>query len=135
MGCLHNEVLFAYRNLNSTDTFDYISFKTLKNNYSKYQGKNIELIGIYKFSFEKSALYPVSVLGDDSKHAIWINFHKDVPLINNQTGVNLLDSYKEFDKITNRRIRIRGKLNMNSKGHLGSYFGELNNVVSIEVVD
>ena len=81
-------------------------------------------------------MYPdkITIFGDDSKSAVWINFHKELPLINDQTGVNLLDSYKEFEKIANRRIRIRGKLDMNSKGHENGYFGELNNVISVEVL-
>ena len=134
IGCVNNKVSATYRNLNSNDKFDKINFKTIKKDPTKYQSQNIELIGFYKHSFEESALYP-SEFNNDSKRAIWINFHKELPLTNSLTGINLFDSYKEVEKISNRRIRIRGKFNMNLKGHLDSYFGELDNVVSIEVFD
>lgn len=133
IGC-NNKISIRYQNLNYTDKFDEISFKELKKDPNRYHEKNIELIGYYKYSFEESALYSSS-FSNDSKGAVWISFHKDIPLINSLTGANLYDSYKEFEKISNRRIRVKGKFNVKLKGHLNDYYGELNNVVSIEVFE
>lgn len=131
LGC-NKTITTTYKNPNLLGKFDTITFKDIIQSPNKYQGKNIELCGFYKYSFEKSAFYSTK-FNNDSKQAIWIDFHKDLPLINTQTGINLLDSYKELEKISDRYIRIRGRFNMNLKGHLENYFGELDNVMSIEV--
>jgi len=134
-GCRDNIPTTVYSNPKSQGfTFEKVSFGMLVKNPDKYHRKNIELTGSYLTGFEKSALYPGNYF-NESQRAIWIMFHPDLPLMNTKTGINLFDSYKEIEKISGRRIRVKGKFDMDSHGHLGAYFGELYYVVSIEVLN
>ena len=70
-----------------------------------FDGKEIEVTGIYHEQFEDVAIYLSRA--SDREEAMWV----DLP--------------KSHDKLDGKRIRMRGKFDINSKGHLGQYIGTL----------
>jgi hypothetical protein len=133
--CSNNKISLSYKNIHSNEAFEVVSFNKLLKKPEAYQGKNIELTGFYKHSFEKSALYITrsAAVVDNQENALWISFDYSFPLNNSETSKNLLGPDGEFEKLNKHLLRIRGKFDYESKGHLGAYFGELSNIVSIEV--
>jgi hypothetical protein len=98
-----------------------------------YNGKFVEIEGVYRHGFEMSALFPNEKSKSEEK-AIWIEFTRD--LTNLQTNKQLFEKgFGELKKIYNRRIKVVGVFNENNKGHLDSYLGGVENIVSVEIME
>lgn len=132
--CTNNKTLPIYTSENAQSS-EKVGFKKLLNSPSDYKGKVLEVIGVFHTDFEESAIYSSS-FNINKKQSIWITFNSDYyPLIDNKTEVNLLSSYQTIEKINKKKIRIRGKFNPNSKGHLSMYSGTIENVFYVEVLN
>jgi hypothetical protein len=109
--------------------------KDLRSSPEKFKNKIVETTGFYKSDFEKSALYEglISFLRDDSQTAIWISFNAH--LLNDGKGIDLINSSQEFEKIKGKKLRIKGIFNPGPGGHFDRYFGSIENVVYLEIIN
>jgi hypothetical protein len=114
--------------------FQKINFSKLINNIKKYDGQYVEVSGTYLESKEQSALFNDSLFTDHSnKHALWINFSQDCPLYLKGTHTGLFEPTNgEFVLISNKKIKIRGKIDLHNTGHLGLYKGTIDRVSFVQ---
>jgi hypothetical protein len=80
-------------------------------------------------------LFNDSLFVDHSnKHALWINFSQDCPLYLSGTRNGLFEATGgQFTPINNKKVTIRGKVNLNNTGHLGQYKGCIERVSFVEL--
>ena len=135
--CSNNKIHTIYTS-EKTKLSENVEIEQLLNNPEAYKGKIIETIGLYYTGFEESAIYINNggVRRKESKQALWITFNNEYyPLIDSKTGVNLLSSYQTIEKINGKKIKVKGKFNPTSKGHLSMFFGSIENVFYVEVMN
>jgi hypothetical protein len=110
--------------------FKRVTFTKLIDSIQQYDHQYIEVDGTYVEGNEESALVNDSTFVSHSNdHAIWINFSQDCPLYLTGTHQGLFEfNDGKFTKITNKKITIRGKIDVRHKGHLGSYRGSMDRV-------
>lgn len=77
-----------------------------------FDGKEIEVTGIYHEQFEDVAIYLSRA--SNTEEAMWV------------------DPPTSHDGLNGKRIKMRGEFDMNSKGHLGQYIGTLKDAQVIE---
>ncbi|WP_430899026.1 MULTISPECIES: hypothetical protein [unclassified Paraflavitalea] len=75
--------------------------------------------GILRFSFEDVALYSSSSSG--SAKAFWLEFK--IP--NDSTMA-------QIKALSNKKVKIVGRVNLHDKGHLGAYCGTLDSVFCVK---
>jgi hypothetical protein len=136
--CSNNSIPTIYKsNKQEQGAYQKIGIDDLLTKPEEYANKLIEITGVYKSAVEESALYlnSNSLNNKETSKAIWIRFDVGYSLYKNNTQVDLLESYKEFEKIGRKKIKIRGRFYPDSKGHLSSFFGTIGNVVYLEVLN
>lgn len=86
-------------------TNDDINFVHIVKSPDKFDGKEIEISGIYFEQFENVAIY----LNRDSfrDEAIWV------------------DMVNSREDLSGKRIKLKGRFDRNQKGHLGLYLGTI----------
>lgn len=114
--------------------FKKVNFSKLINNIKMYDGQYVEVSGTYLESKEQSALFNDSLFTDHSnKQALWINFSQDCPLYLKGTRTGLFEPTNgEFVLISNKKIKVRGKIDQHNTGHLGLYKGTIDRVSLVE---
>jgi len=122
-------------NCDADITFKHIGFTQLIDSIKEYDQQYVEVAGTYKEAKEESALFNDSLFVDHSnKHAFWINFSQDCPLYLTGTRIGLFEATDgQFTPINNKKITIRGKVNLNNTGHLGQYKGCIDRVSFVEL--
>lgn len=122
-------------NCDDNITFKHIEFTKLIDSIENYDHQYIEVSGTYKEAKEQSALFDNSMFEDHSNgHALWINFTQDCPLYLSGTHIGLFEyNDGQFTQINNKKIIIRGKIDVRHKGHLGSYKGSIDRVSFVEL--
>ncbi|WP_428328966.1 hypothetical protein [Mucilaginibacter sp.] len=115
--------------------FKRIGFTQLIDSIKNYDNQYIEVSGTYKEAREQSALFNDSLFVDHSDaHALWINFSPDCPLYLTGTRTGLFEvTDNGFTPINNKKIIIRGKINLHNRGHQGLYKGTIERVSFIEL--
>jgi hypothetical protein len=116
-------------------TFKHVTYAHLLDSLAWYDKKYIEITGTYEEGKGKSALYNDSTLiNTDNTKAFWVNFIQDCPLFLKGTHTGLFDyNNGSFTQINNRKVRIRGKLDVHNHGHLKQYKGCIDRVSLIEL--
>ncbi len=115
-------------------TFKRVTYAHLLDSLVWYDQKYIEITGTYQEGKGKSALYNDSTLAKTDNKAFWVNFIQDCPLFLKGTHTGLFDyNNGSFTQINNRRIRIRGKVDIHNRGHLKQYKGCIDSVSLIEL--
>ncbi len=116
-------------------TFKHVTFTRLIDSIEKYDQQYIEVDGTYKEGKEISALINDSLFVDHSNgHSLWINFSQDCPLYLLGTRKGLFEyNDGKFTLISNKKITIRGKIDVRHKGHLGSYRGTIDRVSFVKL--
>ena len=99
-GLIIGIILFG-QSCSSEDT----NFVQIINSPDKFDGKEIEISGIYHEQFEDVAIYLNN--NNDTEKAIW---------------VDLESSHRNLD---GQRIRLKGTFAMRDKGHLRQYIGTI----------
>jgi hypothetical protein len=122
-------------NCDDNIVFKHIGFSQLIDSIKSYDQKYVEVVGTYKEAKEQSALFNDSLFVDHSNsHALWINFTQDCPLYLIGTHIGLFEyNDGKFTQINNKKITIRGKIDVRHKGHLGSYKGSIDRVSFVEM--
>jgi hypothetical protein len=115
--------------------FKHIGFTQLIDSIKDYDQQYVEITGTYKEAKEQSALFNDSLFVDHSnKHALWVNFSQDCPLYLSGTHTGLFQATDgQFIPINNKKVTIRGKVNLINKGHLGQYKGCIERVSFVEL--
>ncbi|MDB4923409.1 hypothetical protein [Mucilaginibacter sp.] len=116
-------------------TFKKVGFTQLIDSIKNYDQQYVEVSGTYREAKEQSALYNDSLFVDHSKkHALWVNFSQDCPLYLKGTRTGLFEaSDGEFTPMNNKKIIIRGRVDLHNTGHLGLYKGAIDRVSSVEL--
>ena len=99
----------------------------------KYHGKRVKVFGYLHVRFEDSALY---LSKDDADYltganAIWVSYDSTrrlYPIEGKEVTGGTIDDLKYFD---GRYVMLEGFFNMNERGHMGSFSGGLERVMSI----
>lgn len=135
--CSNTKTSIVYKNDKQEQVYQKVSFGDLLSKPKVYASKTIEITGIYKSSIEVSALYydKWGLNTEETSKALWIRFDIGYPLFKDNTKLNLLESYQEFEKLDGKKIKVRGKFYPDSKGHLSLYFGTIGNVFYLEVLN
>jgi hypothetical protein len=116
-------------------TFKKVGLTQLLDSIENYDQQYVEVSGTYKEAKEQSALYNDSLFVDHSnKHALWINFSQDCPLYLDGTHTGLFEANDgEFTPINNKKVIIRGKIDLHNTGYLGHYKGAMDRVSFVEL--
>ena len=133
-GCKSNKMVYN-SNCDAGVSFKKVEFTKLITNIKKYDGQYVEVSGTYQESKDQSALYNDSLFTDHSyKHALWINFTQDCPLYLKGTRTGLFEPTDgEFVLISNKKMKIRGRIDLHNTGHLGLYCGTIDRVSYVEL--
>jgi hypothetical protein len=115
--------------------FKKVKFTQLIDSIDNYDHQYIEIAGVYKEAKGQSALFSDSLFVDHSnKHGLWINFSQDCPLYLNGTHIGLFEaSDGQFVLINNKKVVIRGKIDLHNRGHLAQYAGSLDRISFIKL--
>lgn len=116
-------------------SFKKVGFTQLIDHIKSYDQQYVEVSGTYREAKEQSALFNDSLFTDHSnKRALWVNFSQDCPLYLNGTRTGLFEaSNGEFTPINNKKVTIRGKIDLHNTGHLGLYKGTMDRVSYVEL--
>jgi len=115
--------------------FKHIGFKHLLDSLQYYNNKYIEVKGKYKMGMQQSALYNEAIFVSHSdSNALWVNFTEDCPLFLDGTHVGLFNYVDgEYTPINNKKITIRGRINLRNKGIHGQFRATIDHVSLISM--
>lgn len=115
--------------------FKRITFTQLIDSIQQYDHQYIEVDGKYVEGNEVSALVnDSSFVSHSNDHAVWVNFSQDCPLYLSGTRQGLFEfNDGKFTLINNKKITIRGKVDVRHKGHLGSYRGSIDRISLVKL--
>lgn len=133
ISCTNNlEVVSEIYTTNSCDeNFQSISFSNLVDSVSKYNGRGVEVSGYYHWAPDASA---ISLHRGDIKlqNMLWVDFDSELAKKTNDDTIFLFKS-KRFDKVKERKIKIRGRVDAgNNRYH---YVARIENVCYLEVLE
>ncbi|MBB5395468.1 hypothetical protein [Mucilaginibacter sp. AK015] len=116
-------------------TFKKLSFHTLTDSIKQYDGKYVEVSGRYVEGKHISALVNDSTFTDHgSRHSFWVNFTQDCPLYLKGKNTGLFETEDgEYKKINNRKMTIRGRVDLRKKGYKNAYIATINEVSYLEL--
>ncbi len=118
----------------SEHKFIKVSFAHLLDSLPFYDHKYIETTGIYREGKEKSALYNNGDYNKPDNKALWVNFSQDCELYLKGTHIGFFEyDNGAFLKIDNKKMRIRGKIDINNRGHLKQYKGCIDRISLVEL--
>ncbi|MGY4537760.1 hypothetical protein ACVW0P_002179 [Mucilaginibacter sp. UYNi724] len=115
--------------------FKKVSFAHLVDSVKYYDKQNVEVTGKYIEGKNVSALVNDSTFTDHgNSHSIWVNFTQDCPLYLVGKHIGLFETEDgEYNKLNNRKMTIRGRLEIAKKGHKNTYRATLNQVSYLEL--
>ena len=116
-------------------TFKHVSFTQLIDSVKKYDQQYVEVEGTYKEGKGLSAIVNDSLFTDHSnKHALWVNFSQDCPLYLTGTHTGLFEyNNGQFTQLNNKKVTIRGKVDIKQKGSSNSYRGCIDRVSYVQL--
>ncbi|GAA4088667.1 hypothetical protein GCM10022392_07390 [Mucilaginibacter panaciglaebae] len=114
--------------------FKKVSYGHLMDSLKYYDKKYIEVVGKYEEGKEESALFNDNLYILKPNTALWVNFSQDCPLYLSGThkGFFQLDG-GGYAHIKNKKIRIRGRLDLKNRGYQKQYKGCIDHVSFIEL--
>jgi hypothetical protein len=116
-------------------TFKHVSFTQLIDSIEKYDHQYVEIEGTYKEGKGLSAIVNDSLFTNHSnKHALWVNFSQDCPLYLAGTRTGLFEyNNGKFTQLNNKKVTIRGKIDVKQKGKANSYKGCIDRVSFVKL--
>ena len=111
-------------------TFKHVGFSQLIDSIASYDKQYVEVTGTYKEGKGLSALFNDSLFVDHSnKNALWVNFSQDCPLYLTGTHTGLFEANDgRFISLNNKKLIIRGKVNLRSIGHKNQFKASIDRV-------
>ena len=115
--------------------FKKVSFADLADSISYYDKQYVQVSGKYLEGKNQSALVNDSTYtGHDNNQSLWVNFTQDCPLYLADKHTGLFETEDgEYNKISNRHMTIRGRINLEKKGHNKAYAATINEVSYLEL--
>ncbi|MFD0767060.1 hypothetical protein ACFQZI_19540 [Mucilaginibacter lutimaris] len=116
-------------------TFKKVSFSHLIDSIKYYDKQNVEVTGKYIEGKNQSALVNDSTFTDHgNSRSLWVNFTQDCPLYLTGKHTGLFETEDgEYNKINNRKMTIRGRVELQKKGHKNTYRATINQVSYLEL--
>lgn len=115
-------------------TFKHVDYTHLIDSLAYYDQKYIEVSGIYREGKALSALFNDAAYTVQPDKALWVNFSTDCPLYLSGTRVGFFEyNNGGFTRIKNKKVKIRGKLDLHNKGSQNQYKGCIDRVSFIEL--
>ncbi|TSD67438.1 hypothetical protein FFF34_008615 [Inquilinus sp. KBS0705] len=107
-----------------------VSFVHLIDSIKYYDKQYVQVSGTYQEGKHTSALVNDSTFTDHSNaHAFWVNFTQDCPLYENDNHTGLFETEDgQYNQLNNKAITIRGRIDVQKKGHLKAYRATINEV-------
>jgi hypothetical protein len=132
--CHRNDKKTYTSNCDVNMVFKTVSYGHLMDSLKYYDKKYIEVVGKYEEGKEESALFNDSLYMQKPNTALWVNFSQDCPLYLSGTrqGFFQVDG-GAYARIKNKRIRIRGRLDLNNRGYHRQYKGCIDHISFIEL--
>ncbi|WP_214069995.1 hypothetical protein [Mucilaginibacter sp. dw_454] len=114
--------------------FKQVTYTHLMDSLSYYNNKYVEIVGKYQEGKEESALFSDSLYMAKPNTALWVNFSQDCPLYLTGTHTGFFQ-YDDggYTHINNKKIRIRGRLDLHNRGYQKQYKGCIDHVSFIEL--
>jgi hypothetical protein len=113
--------------IQDTSKFKYVLLDSLAKNLSKYDSLLIMTEGYFYFDFEVCALFSSELEKGNSIaniHPFWITFERSLFTLDRKKF-----SPKNWD---GKKIRVKGRLDINQHGHMGNYEATVTDVYYIE---
>jgi hypothetical protein len=121
-------------NCDANIVFKKVSYGHLMDSLKYYDQKYIEIVGKYEEGKEESALFNDSLYMPKPNTALWVNFSQDCPLYLAGTHKGFFQlNGGAYARIKNKKIRIRGRLDLNNRGYRKQYKGCIDRVSLIEL--
>lgn len=124
----HKTISKIYTIESCSDKFQIVSFESILDSVSTYDGHFVEISGYYRSGFEESAIYDFKT-ERKFELAIWTDF---APSLEEMV---VKDSDHEFAKMNGKKIKVRGKVQAAKGGHLNQYGATLEFICYLEVFD
>ncbi|MBB3967908.1 hypothetical protein [Mucilaginibacter phyllosphaerae] len=114
--------------------FKKVSFANLADSIKYYDKQYVEVSGKYLEGKNQSALVNDSTYTGRSNQSLWVNFTQDCPLylLGKRTGLFETED-GEYNKISDRHMTLRGRINLEKKGHNQAYMATINEVSYLEL--
>ena len=122
-------------NCDIDQAFKQVTYANLIDSLNFYDGRYVETTGLYIEGKEQSALYSNSnMITAGGNNALWVNFSQDCPLYLKGTQQGFFEyNNGGFTQISNKQVRIRGRIDLHNRGHLNQYRACLDRVSLIEL--
>jgi hypothetical protein len=115
--------------------FKKVSFRNLIDSIKDYDKQYVEVSGRYLEGKHISALVNDSTFTDHgNSRSLWVNFTQDCPLYLKGKHTGLFETEDgEYNKINNRQMTIRGRIDRRKKGHQETYSATIDEVSYLEL--
>jgi hypothetical protein len=115
--------------------FKKVNFSHLIDSIKFYDKQYVEVSGRYVEGKHISALINDSTFTDHgNSRSLWVNFTQDCPLYLKDKHIGLFETEDgEYNKINNRQMTIRGRIDLQKKGHKEAYGATINEVSYLEL--
>jgi len=115
--------------------FKKVNFADLADSINFYDKQYVQVSGKYLEGKNQSALVNDSTYtGKGETQSFWVNFTQDCPLYLMGKRIGLFETEDgEYNKISNRHMTIRGRINLEKKGHNKAYSATINEVSYLEL--
>ena len=121
-------------NCDQNIVFIHVDYAHLMDSLKYYDQKYVEVSGRYTSGKEQSALFSDSLYIIQPAKAFWVNFSTDCPLYLSGTHIGFFDLDEGgFTKINDKKIKIRGKIDLHNRGYQKQYKGCIDHVSFIEL--
>ena len=111
------------------ENFQPTNLISITSSAQKFDSNYVEVTGFYYSGFEKSAL-------SNSKNSLyessmlWVDFNSSLV---DSLEKNKINNENFFEKLSGKKIKIRGKIDFKDQGHLGQYAATIKNVCYLEI--
>ncbi|RYU91226.1 hypothetical protein EWM62_04610 [Mucilaginibacter terrigena] len=115
--------------------FKKVNFRNLIDSIKLYDKQYVEVSGRYLEGKHISALVNDSTFSDHgNSRSLWVNFTQECPLYLKGKNTGLFETEDgEYNKINNRQMTIRGRVELQKKGHKETYRATINEVSYLEL--
>ena len=115
--CKIPETRFRIVSVDTSTKAEAISYLQLAKNYKYYQGKYVDIKGLFGQSFEHFGICPDSAEWTKDLNCFWLGIDK-----------NLKINESDLRRMNMKIVRIKGLFDSSNKGHLNSYYGTIRNI-------
>jgi hypothetical protein len=91
-------------------------FENVLANPSQFHGQEITISGVFHHQFEDVAIYLKR--NSEKEEALWVNYSEEF--------------LSAADGLDGQKIKVKGRFDKHSKGHLGQYAGTLDDAALVE---